>query len=88
MRKTTTTTTIISGWGRPVLSGGRGIYSTEGFHPHLVGGIIKNICTLPNPAIPPYDVRTLHIRGIWTTETNNTTHWIITERGLPLGKQT
>ena len=36
-----------------------------------MGGIIENICIIPNPAIPPYDVRTLHIRGIWTTEANN-----------------
>ena len=48
------------------------------FHPHLVGGIIENICTIPIPAIPPYDVRTLHIRGIWTTEANNPTTGVIT----------
>ena len=48
------------------------------FHPHLVGGIIENICSIPNPAIPPYDVRTLHIRGIWTTEANNPTTGVIT----------
>ena len=64
-------TTIISYWGRPVLSSGRGIYSKEGFHPHLVGGIIENICTIPIPAIPPYHVRTLHIRGAWTTADPN-----------------
>ena len=30
------------------------------------------------PAIPPYEVRTLHIRGIWPTEANNTTTGVIT----------
>ena len=47
----------------------KGLYSTPVSSPTLWGEISKSteFRSYPYPDIPPYHIRTLHIRGAWTT---------------------